>query len=312
MNFKLKPLTSDVPGTAPITDANLVNPWGLVIQDSTAYIAANGSNLILTYNLKGATTAPPINSPEAPTGLVLNTTTGFLITAFSRTAPSTLIVVTESGVLAGYNPAVDSNNFLTIVTTPNAVYKGAVLSKDGFLYVSNFFTGMIEKYNTSWILVSQFTDPALLAANYAPFGLTWKKNKLIASFALRDGSNHDDVAGAGNGYVDSFSNGIPERLISRGSLNAPWGLAAKDKVLLVGNFGDGVTNLFCLQGGKLVGPLKDKCCNTIVIDGLWAVVAASRRDSHKKKHCTKEKRIYVTAGSGGEAHGLFAVLVEGK
>lgn len=75
--------------------------------------------------------------------------------------------------------------------------------------------------------------------------------KLYVTFALQDGAKHDDVAGAGHGFVDTFdlSGGSMQRLISNGALNSPWGLAIAPASfgslagdLLVGNFGDGMIN----------------------------------------------------------------------
>jgi hypothetical protein len=77
------------------------------------------------------------------------------------------------------------------------------------------------------------------------------------------------VAGPHHGFVDVFNldgtPGLPGgamRLISRGPLDSPWGLAiaplgfgdlsdpSHDPVLLVGNFGDGLINAFDATTGS--------------------------------------------------------------
>ena len=86
-----------------------------------------------------------------------------------------------------------------------------------------------------------------------PFNIQNVNGSLLVTYALQDASKHDEIAGAGFGFVDRFDlNGIfLQRLISNGALNAPWGLAIApanfglfSNDLLVGNFGDGHIALF--------------------------------------------------------------------
>ena len=84
-------------------------------------------------------------------------------------------------------------------------------------------------------------------------------NQVYVTYAKQDADKHDDVAGPGHGFVDVFNldgtPGLPggkERLISRGPLDSPWGLAIAPSSfggpgsgdLLVGNFGNGRINVF--------------------------------------------------------------------
>jgi len=52
-------------------------------------------------------------------------------------------------------------------------------------------------------------------------------NQLYVSYAKQDATAHDEVLGAGLGYVNIFdANGtFVKRFASTGSLNAPWGIA---------------------------------------------------------------------------------------
>jgi uncharacterized protein (TIGR03118 family) len=73
------------------------------------------------------------------------------------------------------------------------------------------------------------------------------------------------VAGRGKGFVDVFTNdgALVRRLVTRGALNSPWGLAlAPDSfgsfggALLVGNFGDGSINAYNPVTGRHLGELR--------------------------------------------------------
>jgi len=72
-------LVSDIPGLAPVTDPNLVNPWGLARSATSPWwVADNGTGVSTLYNGAGqklalvVTVPPPVGgvSPSAPTGIV--------------------------------------------------------------------------------------------------------------------------------------------------------------------------------------------------------------------------------------------------
>ena len=71
-----------------------------------------------------------------------------------------------------------------------------------------------------------FTDPSL-PAGYAPFGIQDLHNLIYVTYAKQDAQKHDDVAGPGHGFIDIYTPDgfLVERLASRGTLNAPWGMA---------------------------------------------------------------------------------------
>jgi len=79
---------SDLPGVADHTDPNLVNPWGIAFGPTTPFWIANvGTGVTTVYDGNGvqtrtAVTIPPAasgTSPSAPTGIVFNSTTGFVV-----------------------------------------------------------------------------------------------------------------------------------------------------------------------------------------------------------------------------------------
>src|SRR5262249_45472994 len=134
-----------------------------------------------------------------------------------------------------------------------------------------------------------FSDPDL-PQGYAPFNVQVLGDKVYVSYALQDAARHDDVAGAGHGFVDVFNlDGTPGladgtvRLVTRGPLDSPWGLAIAPTgfagisaphnapVLLVGNFGNGLIHAFDASTGRLLTQLKDPDGEPIQINGLWAL-----------------------------------------
>jgi uncharacterized protein (TIGR03118 family) len=198
--------------------------------------------------------------------------------------------------------------------TLNAVYKGLAIDNAGSsLFATNFRSGMVEMYKSDaksqFDLVASFTDPTL-PPGYAPFGAAVLDGKLYVTFALQDGAKHDDVAGAGNGFVDTFdlSGGSMQRLISNGALNSPWGLAIAPSSfgslagdLLVGNFGDGMINAYKTDG-TFVESLDGLNGIPLVIDGLWGLMVGNNAGGGLAN------TLYFTAGPSGESEGLFGAL----
>jgi uncharacterized protein (TIGR03118 family) len=231
------------------------------------------------------------------------------------------------------------NNF----TNPNpakqtgAVYKGLTIATSAtpmiaadpnstaLLYVSNFRTGKVDVFDAHFDKVTKlpagaFTDPKL-PAGFAPFNVQILNGKVYVSFARQDADRHDDAAGPHRGFVDVFdvdgAPGLPGgavRLISRGPLDSPWGLAlaplgfggisapGSDPVLLVGNFGDGHINAFDATTGSGLGQLRDPDGEPIQVDGLWALKVGNGGAGGAAN------TVYFTAGPFGESHGLFCSL----
>jgi uncharacterized protein (TIGR03118 family) len=187
------------------------------------------------------------------------------------------------------------------------------------LYAANFRSGKIEVYDPNFKLVTlpagAFSDPKL-PKNYAPFNVQVLGDKVYVSYALQDAARHDDVGGQGHGFVDVFNldgtPGLPggkERLVSRGALDSPWGLAiapssfgnvAND--LLVGNFKSGFIDIYNPVTGKFLGQLKDPDGEPIHIDRLWALKVGNGGAGGDAN------TVYFTAGIDNEQHGLFGSL----
>jgi Domain of unknown function (DUF4214) len=182
-----------------------------------------------------------------------------------------------------------------------------------FLYATDFHNNQIDVFNSSFqqtALAGNFTDPNL-PAGFAPFNIAVLNGKIYVTYAMQDAEKHDDVAGPGNGFTDTFSlDGVfQSRLVSNGSLNSPWGLAlapanfgALSGDLLVGNFGDGKINAFDPNTGASLGTLNGPNGQPITIDSLWGLTFGNGVTAGSTN------TLYFTAGVGSESEGLFGSL----
>src|SRR5262245_50458716 len=220
--FAEKNLVSD--GFVPAThvDSNLINPWGVAITPKGPFfVANNGMGVATSYNRTGnplkihgnpaitVATPPGQTTPASPTGEVFNSgRTGFDISSGGKTAPSTLIFVTEDGTISVWNPAVNRDNSILKVDNSmggaGAVYKGAAIDQTPngpLLFVANFRNGTVDVFDQNFNQVNSFTDPNV-PSGFAPFNVAVLDGHLFVTFAKQDAAKHDDVAGPGNGFVD--------------------------------------------------------------------------------------------------------------
>jgi uncharacterized protein (TIGR03118 family) len=330
-SFAQTNLVSDGFVPAATTDPNLINPWGLTHSATSPFwVSDNGMGVTTVYNGGGTlvkvggfdaikiATPPGQISLASPTGDVFNIAgTGFNITSGSHTGSSVFIFATEDGTISGWNPTVDPASSVLAVDNSQggagAVYKGLAIgqTENGtFLYAANFRNGTVDVFDQNFQQVNSFTDPKV-PAGYAPFNVQVLDDHLFVTFALQDAAKHDDVAGAGHGFVDEFDlqGHMLHRVASGGALDSPWGLAiappgfgefAND--LLVGNFGDGTINVFNPKNDHFLGKLEDANGAPITIGDLWALVPGTGNAG------TDPNKIYFTAGVQNEAHGLFGSL----
>lgn len=325
--FVVTNLVSDGSVPAATIDPNLINPWGVATSATSPFwIADNGSGVATIYNgsgVKSALTpsvAPPAGGspPSAPTGQVFNgSSTSFLLNGNANSAAS-FIFDTEDGTISGWSSKVSLTNSVLMVDNSNggagAVYKGLAIANNAgqqMLYAANFRAGDIEIYNSAFGLAGTFTDPTV-AAGYAPFNVQALNGNLFVTFAQQDATKHDDVAGAGNGYVDEFSlSGVfKQRLVSLGGqVNSPWGLDIAPASfgqfagdLLVGNFGDGTISAFDPSTGTFMGTLDGVNGQPLMIGDLWALINGNGGSGGSVN------KVYFTAGVSNEAHGLFGSL----
>ena len=322
-------LVADQSGVAAATDPNLVNPWGLSRSSTSPWWAAdNGTGLSTLYDGTGAAKSLVVTIPTGdasmsstgtPSGTVYNSSTGFVL---PNGKPAVFMFVTEDGTISGWNSGTSA--VITVNTKSASVFKGAALatlpipygSQSTFLYVADFRKGQVQVYDSSFHHIQgieEFFRDERLPRGYAPFNIQNIGGELYVTFAKQDAQKHDEVDGAGLGYVDVFSPfGFLLRRLEHGWwLNGPWGLAMApgdfgiySHDLLVGQFGSGNIAVYDPVTGAFKDLLRDAKNNPIAISGVWGLSFGSGTPTGSGPANT----LYFAAGSDGEQHGLFGTL----
>jgi uncharacterized protein (TIGR03118 family) len=309
---------SDIPGVAQHIDENLVNPWGMAASaGGTIWVSDNGTGVSTLYGQDGTAVSLVVTIPTAfqnrgtgnPTGVVFNSTPFFQVTKNGNSAPAFFIFVSEDGSISGWNPDLNLTNAIIAVDNGrnrgrnSAIYKGATLgvaNGHNFLYVTDFHTSKVETYDESFHQVNPggFVDPNL-PAGYGPFGIRNVNGEIFVTYAKQDHKREDDVPGPGFGFVNVFdtSGNFLRRLVSNGNLNAPWGLALVEDELWVGNFGDGLINVYDPMTGAFIETLMRADGTPLQFDGLWDMLPLG-------------DGVFFTAGIADEEHGLFGIITE--
>jgi len=313
-------LTSDLSGVAANTDHQLVNPWGIAFFPGAPFwVADNNSGVSTLYDATGkkqslVVTIPPpsdMTGQGTPTGIVTNSTSGFLVGG----VPAVFIWDSEDGTISGWwtgnKSTIEVDN-----SDSGAVYKGLAMltnTSGSFLVAANFNSGKIEVYDKNWkltTLTGTFADPTL-PKGYGAFGVHVIGSAVYVTYAKQNPSKHDPVIGPGRGYVSQFNNqgDFVQRFASAGVLDAPWGVVTAPATgfgafsgdLLIGNFGDGIINAFSPSTRKVLGQIQNPDGTVIHNPGLWDMVfgAGGTGDPHT---------LYFTAGILSEAHGLFGAI----
>lgn len=317
--FTVRNLVTDdqTVNAAQITDADLVNSWGISFSPTSPFwVANNGSGVATLYNVNPATNATTKNSlivtiPGAgnPTGTVFaNVSSSFNGDNF--------LFVSEDGTVSGWRSALGTHAETLVPASDNNVYKGATdatLNGTVYLYAADFRGGTIDVYSgnaAAPALPGTFTDPNI-PAGYAPFNVENINDKLYVTYAQQDADKHDDVSGIGHGFVNVFDlqGNFLNRLASQGTLNSPWGMIIAPSTfgmfagkLLVGNFGDGRINVFDPVTGAFLGQLRGSTGQPITIDGLWSLVTGNGGNAGNPLS------VYFSAGPNDEMNGLFGVI----
>jgi uncharacterized protein (TIGR03118 family) len=322
--FTVHNLVSDQSGSAPVTDASLVNPWGLSAGPTTPWWTSNnGTNTSTLYNGSGAKQALTVAVPGAPSGTIFNgSATDFVVSQGGKSGPARFLFATEGGTILGWSPAVNAATAIPGVdrSSTGASYKGLTTMSDR-LYATDFHNGRVDVFDASFNPVTaSFTDPKL-PAGYAPFGIQALNGSIFVTYAKQDAAKKDDVAGDGFGYVDQYTpDGAFVARVAPGGRknapsNAPWGLALAPSSfgvfagdVLVGNFGNGRISAYKdLGGGKWVykGQLRKGDQTLISIDGLWAIAFGNGGAGGPTTS------LYFAAGPSDESHGLFGSITAG-
>jgi uncharacterized protein (TIGR03118 family) len=302
-------------------DPNFVNGWGIAITPNGFFwVSTEGTGKSVIYNQDGGEVRSPVDIPSPggtsggqPSGQVFNSTPDFVL---SNGTKAFFIFAGLDGVISAWNPAA-GNSAIKVINEPGDVYSGIAIAQDGganFLYVAAFSEHKIEVYNGNFEEVDKpFTDPDI-PADYSPFNIQNIGGKLYVMYAKFNEEEGEEETGSGLGYVDVYNpdGSLVKHLISKGQLNAPWGIAWApasffgdngQPALLVGNFGDGRINAFSATGDFL-GQLRAHG-QPIKIDGLWGIsfppATATSIDPN---------RLYFAAGPDDEEEGLFGYITK--
>ncbi len=302
---------------AASVDPNLKNGWGISYGATGPFWISN--------NATGTSTLYRVNAANVPSTVPLVVTIpgdGSVTGQVNNSAPThfngdNFLFVSEDGTISGWRGALGTAAETFASASSGNVYKGAAIAQTGGhtnFYAANFRANTIDAFQDSAgtrLLTSAFQD-AGLPAGYAPFNIQNLNGRLYVAYALQDGAKHDEVDGAGNGFVDVFDlNGnLLGRVGTGGTLDAPWGLAIAPTSfgsfagdLLVGNFGDGRINAYNLATNTFAGQLLDEATgNPLEIDGLWALTPGNNGQGGSAN------TLFFTAGPNGESHGLFGSL----
>jgi uncharacterized protein (TIGR03118 family) len=315
---------------ALLTDTFLKNSWGISHSaGSPFWVSDNGTGVATLYQVDphtNATTKVILGSPPDPSGGVVippsgsGTPTGQVFNTANATSfnGNLFLFVSEDGTISGWRGALGTQAEVLQTANNANVYKGTTLDTTGghsYLLSANFRAGTIDvlKGDTAAPgLTGRFTDPSI-PSGYAPFNVQTLNNKIYVTYALQDSAKHDDDPGVGHGFVDAFDQqgNLLGRIGSMGTLNSPWGLAIAPSSfgtlagdLLVGNFGDGMINVFNPDPSTsgFLGQLTGADGKPIAIDGLWGLIPGNDGSGGSSQD------IYFSAGPNGESNGLFGAI----
>src|ERR1700719_4791146 len=253
-------LVSNESGVAPVTDPQLINPWGISRgSGSPWWVSDERTGFSTLYNGAGAKQSLIVTIPAAdpnnkktptgtPTGTIFNgSQTDFLL---APGKPARFLFSTNDGTIAGWNPAVAATLAVTVVKTADgSSYTGltsAFINGKPFLYAANFNKGRVDVYDNAFRLVKLTGDQSdknagddddrssenpfvdeKLPRDYVPFNVQAVGNDIIVTYALHEEGARFETNGPGLGFVDIYSStGRLLRRLEHGDwLNAPWGVA---------------------------------------------------------------------------------------
>ncbi len=332
-------LVSDGSVPATITDSNFINPWG--ITNGTFWVSTQGTGLSYVIS---PTNFPPFTPPAtpaiafkisipaasggttatgSPTGAAsTGAATGFVLANGTK---ATFLFASLDGIITGWNNKLGTAGAVAQVAINNsaagAVYTDIALvtnTNGTYLLATNFGkAATIEVYDSAFApakLAGSFTDPSL-PANYVPYSVHVIGTQVFVTYALRASTGGPTIA-PGDGMVNVFDtngNFVAHAITPGGNLNAPWGLAIAPTTfgifggdLLVGNFGDGIINVYDPKTFAFLGQLADGTGKTLVYASLWGLFFGLTAPSSTTTG--NLNTLYFAAGLTGEKHGLLASI----
>jgi uncharacterized protein (TIGR03118 family) len=190
--YAVTPLVSDLPGAA-FQDSNLKNAWGVAFSPagSPFWVADNATGLSTLYLGDGTPQALVVKIPGpggagssgAPTGIVWNPSSAFVVPGTNPAVQAAFIFDTEDGTISAWARGLATPDQAVIAaTTPGAVYKGlafGVNERGAFLFATNFHDARVDVFgpptstsNGQYVPAGTdggFTDPEILRKASAYF-----------------------------------------------------------------------------------------------------------------------------------------------
>ena len=336
-SYKVTNLVSDGSVPAVTMDPNFLNPWAMS-SSGTWWIST--ANTGFNYVVPSATNAisfkvivPSASGNPATAGLPAGsvTTAGAAGMLLSNATKASFLFSTLDGTISGWNSKLGTANAISLIAINNsaagASYPGLATINNttgSFLLAANFGTGnAIEVYDSTFKaakLAGSFTDPNL-PAGYSPFGIHVIGSQVYVAYALRTtAAPFRTVDARGNGAVSIFDvNGnFVARAVTGGNLNSPWGVAIApanfgiySNDLMVGNFGDGLINVYDPKTFAYLGQMMDTTGKSLTYASLWELLPGGTAVQGTTAVSGGDtSTVYFTAGLTGETHGLLGAIAK--
>jgi uncharacterized protein (TIGR03118 family) len=307
-------LVSNIPNTAPVTDPKLQNGWGIVASGTSPWwVSDNGSGFSTIYTGAGVKNSTEVMVPGDPTGNVNYGGTQFLLASTPTPRPARFMFASEDGTISAWNPQFNATAAVVKFSNVGSIYKGLAIVGNT-LFTTDFGECKVQAIDGTFTAIGTaggFEDNSI-PDDYCPFGIQAIGGSIFVTYALRGGE--DDIAGVSHGFVREFDTdgNLVAKVASHGTLNSPWGLAmapanfgAFSGCLLVGNFGDGLINAYCVGANGRFQPggrLRQGGGHEIHIDGLWGIGFGNGAGSGPTNV------LYYAAGPDDESNGAFGKI----
>jgi uncharacterized protein (TIGR03118 family) len=328
--YKVTNIISDGFVPATTVDANFINPWAASASPSF-WISAQGTGFNYVATSAGVipfkVIVPAASGLPTATGLPSGsvTTTGSAGMILPNGTKASFLFSTLDGTISGWNSKLGTANAIAQIVVNNsaagASYAGLALlntTTASYLLAPNFGGNAIEVYDSTFKLTKlagSFVDPTL-PAGYSPFSIHIIGNQIFVAYALRTATvPYRTVNAPGNGVVSVFdtTGTFVARVVTGGNLNSPWGVAFApasfgifSNDLLIGNFGDGMINVYDPKTFSFLGQLMDGAGKSLVYASLWELLPGGAAVGGTTTVGGGDtSTLYFTAGLKDEAHGLL-------
>ena len=329
--YKVTNIISDGSVPAITIDPNFIDPWGMstsgnwwISTNVTGYNYVVPSTGVIAFKVIVPAASGLTTATGQPTGSV--TTGGATGMILPNATKASFLFSTLDGTISGWNNKLGTANAISQMvvnnSATNAVYTGLALvnnSLGSYVLAPNFGAGKtIEVYDNTFKpakLTGSFTDPNL-PTNYAPYAIHVINNLIYVTYTVRSTTTYQETLAPGNGIVNVFDNvgNFVSRIATGGNLNAPWGVAIApanfgifSNDILIGNFGDGIINVYDPKTFAFLGQVLDATGKPLAYASLWELLPGGTTVTGSTGVSSGDpSTVYFSAGLTNEAHGLVA------